>query len=71
MSKGKTHEFVVSFGKHRGKTLDQIADEDVSYILWLDSAGVLKIEEEFLDTCGESVRLQELYSMTEWQIKYM
>ena len=44
-------EFVVEFGKHRGKTLEQIAEQDNAYIFWLDRENVLNIEQEFLEAC--------------------
>jgi hypothetical protein len=42
-------KFVVEFGKHKGKTLEQIAEQDNAYILWLDQENVLNIEQEFLE----------------------
>ena len=42
-------DFVMPFGKYRGKSLDQIADSDGQYVLWLASEGVLKIERCFLE----------------------
>jgi hypothetical protein len=73
MSRKKRHtsDFVISFGKHSGKTLDQIAEVDNSYILWLDREGILKVEKEFLDACKEDEYQRELNSMTEWDFKYM
>jgi len=44
-------EFVVEFGKHKGKSLEQIAEDDNAYILWLDRENVLSIERDFLAAC--------------------
>lgn len=37
------------FGKYKGRTLDDISDNDPSYIMWLADENVLKIERRFLD----------------------
>jgi hypothetical protein len=42
-------EFVMKFGKHIGRTLEEIAETEPSYILWLAEEKVLKIDPEFLD----------------------
>lgn len=39
------------FGKYRGKSLDEIADGDPGYIVWLADERVLRVEREFLDAC--------------------
>ena len=44
-------EFVLEFGKHKGKSLERIAEEDNAYILWLDREDVLVIDREFLKSC--------------------
>ena len=47
----RSPEFVVEFGKHKGKSLNQIAEDDNAYILWLDRENVLSIEPDFLAAC--------------------
>ena len=42
-------DWVMPFGKYRGKTLEQISDTDPGYIMWLADENVLQIEREFLD----------------------
>lgn len=39
------------FGKHKGRSLDDIADYEPGYIVWLADNNVLPIEREFLDAC--------------------
>jgi uncharacterized protein (DUF3820 family) len=40
--------FVMKFGKHKGKTLIQILDEEPSYIIWLSENNVVKIPDDLL-----------------------
>jgi len=42
-------------------TLDQISDNDPSYVVWLADEGVLKIEREFL----EAVRMDDMEAESE------
>ena len=54
-------DFLMPFGKYRGQTLDQIADNDPGYVVWLADENVLKIEREFLD----SVRMDDMEAEAE------
>jgi len=38
--------YIIKFGKHKGKSLAQILDEDYSYIIWLSEENVLPIDEK-------------------------
>lgn len=42
--------YVMTFGKHKGKTLIQILDESPSYIVWLAEKDVVKIPDGLLTT---------------------
>lgn len=42
-------DFVMPFGKYKGRTLDDISDHDPGYVVWLADEGVLKIEKPFMD----------------------
>lgn len=62
-------DYVVTFGKHKGKTLDAIAEEDPSYIVWLADNDILHIDSTLLDNARrddmESVSLH-----AEWYARY-
>jgi len=42
-------DWVMTFGKYKGRTLDEISNNDPSYVVWLSDEKVLKIEKEFLE----------------------
>ena len=52
-------DFVMPFGKYKGKTLSEISEADPSYIVWLSDNNVLSIESEFLETCLTDISLEE------------
>ena len=39
---------IMSFGKYKGKKLDEILTEDPSYIIWLDENKIIEVSEELL-----------------------
>jgi uncharacterized protein (DUF3820 family) len=41
-------DFLMYFGKHKGKTLVQILDESPSYIIWLSENNVFKVPDGVL-----------------------
>lgn len=41
-------DYVITFGKHKGKTLVQILNESPSYIIWLSENDVVKIPDDLL-----------------------
>lgn len=51
----------MTFGKHKGLTLDQISDNDPGYVMWLSDENVLKIERGFLD----AVRMDDMEAESE------
>ena len=46
---------VLSFGKHKGSTIDQILDHDPSYLDWLDRKHIIDISPDILDAAHESM----------------
>jgi hypothetical protein len=53
---GANHQ--LTFGKHKGKLLGDLIDEDYSYILYLHNKKILKIEHWIVDKCW---RLKQKY----------
>lgn len=41
-------DYVMTFGKHKGKTLLEILDESPSYIVWLAENDIIKIPDDLL-----------------------
>jgi len=42
----------ITFGKHKGKTLNEIAELDAGYIVWLDEEiKSIKIDTDFVSQC--------------------
>ena len=61
--------FVMSFGKYKGRTLDDISDLDPGYVVWLADENVLKIDDEILD----AVRCDDMEISTyedQWRFQY-
>jgi len=58
---------IMTFGKHKGKSLAQILDEDYGYIIWLSEENVLSIDEK---VTGMAYDLQnedeDDYSWADW-----
>jgi len=51
---------IVTFGKHKGKTLDEISDTDPSYICWLkDNVKTIKISKSLAEACERDARERE------------
>lgn len=50
----KDYNDVMTFGKHSGKTVDWIADNEPSYIVWLDDEGIVKFPDFILEDAIES-----------------
>lgn len=46
-----TNSHVITFGKYKGLTLDAIADQDPSYIIWLVDNNVLDINSKLVSDC--------------------
>jgi hypothetical protein len=43
---------IITFGKHKGKTLNEIAELDAGYIVWLDEEiKSIKIDTDFVSQC--------------------
>ena len=43
------YEQVIEFGKHKGKTIDWIAENHPDYIVWLHENQVCVVDEKILD----------------------
>ena len=41
----------MTFGKHKGSTLDEIASQDPSYIIWLTDNNILDINVKLVSDC--------------------
>ena len=51
---------IITFGKHKGKTLDEISDTDPSYICWLkENVKTIKISKSLAEDCERVVREQK------------
>ena len=48
-------DFILTFGKHKGKSLWLILYNDPSYILWLDREGAIDIEDWIVEKANEEV----------------
>ena len=60
----KSLETVLDFGKYKGKTLDEVADIDPSYICWLhENVKTVRIPKWLVEACERDVREEdaELY----------
>jgi hypothetical protein len=50
-------EEIISFGKYKGKTFDEIADIDPDYILWFDeNVKTIKLRKSFVEAVEMDVR---------------
>ena len=64
-------KIVVTFGKYKGKTLDEISDINPSYICWLkENVKTIKIPKWLVEACERDVResknnMDDMYSAME------
>lgn len=65
---------IITFGKFKGKSFDEIAEIEPSYILWLnENVDSIKFSKKWLDLVEQDVREQEdvlLDAWSEWYAKY-
>jgi uncharacterized protein (DUF3820 family) len=54
----RSKNFVMPFGKYKGKTLGQIVEANPGYVLWLEDNNVLKIEESLLNLAAQNEELK-------------
>ena len=47
--------YVITFGKHQGRLLGDVAEEEPRYIVWLDDEKILKIDPAILARCQSEV----------------
>lgn len=47
----------LTFGKHKGKTIEEVAAEHPSYIFWMSENSVIEIPEHIMELASESQRL--------------
>jgi hypothetical protein len=45
----KNYDHVFTFGKHKGKTVNEVAEEEPSYIVWLVEENVCEVDEEIYE----------------------
>jgi len=60
-------EYIIPFGKHRWKSLDEIADEDPGYIVWLHERNILTVDPGFVDLMRESAEFDEMETWSDIQ----
>ena len=48
-----TYNDTLAFGKHKGKTVRWIVDNNPEYIIWLDEESVVEFPEDILETARE------------------
>lgn len=67
-------EDIISFGKYKGKSFDEIAEIEPSYILWLhENVDSIKFSKKWLDLVEQDMREQRevlLDAWSEWYAKY-
>jgi hypothetical protein len=47
-------DFVLTFGKYKGKKLEDIAEIDPYYVIWLSEDQILKIDDDFMEAVRSS-----------------
>ena len=47
---------VLNFGKHKGKTVEWVIENEPGYILWMHDEKVVKISKEIVDMADEADR---------------
>lgn len=45
----KDYEDIMTFGKHKGKTVDWIAENEPSYIVWLVENEIIECDDEIYE----------------------
>jgi hypothetical protein len=65
---------IITFGKFKGKTFDEIADIEPSYILWLsENIEEIKFPQKWLEAIEQDVREAEdvlLEAYWDWYARY-
>lgn len=65
---------IITFGKYKGKSFDEIAEIEPSYILWLnENVDSIKFPKKWLELVEQDVREQRevlLDAWSEWYAKY-
>lgn len=46
---------ILMFGKHKGKELTNIANEDPSYIIWLSDESIIDVPDDILESASENL----------------
>jgi len=39
---------ILPFGKHKGRTIDSVIGENVSYVRWLYNKGIIRVEDDVI-----------------------
>jgi uncharacterized protein (DUF3820 family) len=58
-SKSHSGDFIIPFGKYRGKSLNGISELDNSYIVWLSDSGALLIDSQFIEALKHDILAEE------------
>ena len=49
----KDFDYILKFGRYKGKTLAEILQINYSYVLWLNTEGILDLTSEVIHTAME------------------
>ena len=47
----------LTFGKHKGKEIEEVAAEEPSYIFWMSENNIIDIPKDIMELASESQRL--------------
>jgi hypothetical protein len=61
------YEYVIQFGKHNGKSIDEISEIDPSYIVWLhENVKTITIPQEYVDAIKMDIYDREDEFLDAW-----
>lgn len=69
MIKFVNENFVMPFGKYKGKDLLEISESNPSYIIWLDNADVFRVSNELLKYCNKKINDPTFHGDWGWRDK--
>ena len=54
---------VMDFGKHRGKTIEQVVECDPSYIVWMHDSNVRDVSDDIYHSALEALEEHDQYDL--------